>query len=49
MNYVWDDDKSTITMLKHGLSFEDAELVFPVSASPLKMIVTITENPGLLR
>ena len=28
MNYVWDDGKSTVNLQKHGLSFEDAALVF---------------------
>lgn len=28
MNYEWDDDKSKINFRKHGLSFEDVELVF---------------------
>lgn len=28
MDYVWDDGKSATNLLKHGLSFEDAALVF---------------------
>ncbi len=28
MNYVWDDSKSAANLQKHGLSFEDANIVF---------------------
>jgi uncharacterized DUF497 family protein len=28
MRYEWDEAKSRINFIKHGLSFEDAELVF---------------------
>ncbi|MGZ5015182.1 MAG: BrnT family toxin, partial [Methylobacter sp.] len=28
MNYVWDDCKSASNLQKHGLSFEDANIVF---------------------
>jgi uncharacterized DUF497 family protein len=28
MRYEWDEAKSRINFTKHGLSFEDAELVF---------------------
>jgi len=28
MRYEWDEARSRINLIKHGLSFEDAELVF---------------------
>jgi len=28
MKYEWDENKSTINLQKHGLSFEDADLFF---------------------
>ncbi|MGD0959192.1 MAG: BrnT family toxin [Methylomonas sp.] len=28
MRYVWDDDKSSVNLQKHGLSFADAALIF---------------------
>jgi len=28
MDYVWDDSKSDANLQKHGLSFEDAKIVF---------------------
>jgi uncharacterized DUF497 family protein len=44
MDFEWDDEKAASNLKKHGIAFEDAELVFfdPRSLSDFKHVFSVT-------